>query len=54
MLEKQQDLSGEIKMLDIEALMPEEHLLRKIDQAVDWSYIYDLTEKYYCAGNGRP
>lgn len=54
MIERQQDMRGEIKMLDIEALMPKDHLLRKIDRAVDWSYIYKLTEKYYCEGNGRP
>jgi len=54
MIKKQADARGEIKMLDIEALMPKEHLLRKIDRVIDWSKIYDMTEKYYCEDNGRP
>ena len=54
MIERQSDKRSEIKMLDIEELMPKEHLLRKIDRAVDWSHIYELTDKYYCAENGRP
>ena len=51
---RQADKRGEIKILDIEGLMPSQHLLRKIDKIIDWSYIYDLTEKYYCEDNGRP
>ena len=51
---RREDKRGEIKIVDIEALMPIKHLLRKIDNALDWSYIYKLTEKYYCEDNGRP
>ena len=54
MINKQSDLRGEVKIFDIETLMPKDHLLRKIEKAVDWSYVYGLTEKYYCADNGRP
>jgi len=51
---RQEDKRGEIKIVDIECLMPPQHLLRKIDKVLDWSYVYDLTEKYYCEDNGRP
>ena len=34
--------------------MPADHLLRKIDSAVDFSHIYDIVEDLYCADNGRP
>ena len=51
---RQEDKRGEIKILDIEALMPSQHMLRKIDKVIDWSHIYELTEKYYCEDNGRP
>ena len=41
-------------MLCVDRLVPENHLLRKIDAAVDFTYIYDLVEDLYCEDNGRP
>lgn len=35
-------------------LVPKDHLLRKIDAAVDFTHIYDLVEALYCENNGRP
>ncbi|EHI69767.1 transposase, IS4 family [Streptococcus ictaluri 707-05] len=35
-------------------MVPKDHLLRQIDQAIDFSFIYDLVEDSYCADNGRP
>ena len=35
-------------------LVPKDHLLRLIDKAIDWSFIYDLVEEKYCPDNGRP
>lgn len=32
----------------------QDHLLRLIDRAIDWSLIYDLVEERYCHDNGRP
>ncbi len=40
MLEKSRDMRGEIKIIDIESLMPKEHLLRKIDRVIDFNDIY--------------
>lgn len=54
MFEKSPDMRGEIKIVDIESLMPKEHLLRKIDKVIDFNDIYEMTEKYYCEDNGRP
>lgn len=54
MFEKSQDMRGEIKIFDIESLMPKEHLLRKIDKVINFEKIYEMTEKYYCEDNGRP
>ena len=34
--------------------MPQDHLLRKIDRAVDYDKIYDFVEDLYCLDNGRP
>ena len=38
-LEKSPDMRGEIKIVDIEGLMPKEHLLRKTDRGIDFSDI---------------
>ncbi|MGF3073708.1 transposase, partial [Facklamia sp. P13069] len=38
----------------LEDLVPEEHLLRKIDRHIDFSFIYGLVEDVYCLDNGRP
>jgi transposase len=39
---------------DIESLIPQNHLLRKINQNVDLSFVRELTEPFYCQNNGRP
>ena len=41
-------------MVTIEDLVPQDHFLRKLDQLVDFSFIYKETENYYCHHNGRP
>lgn len=40
--------------VDIESLIPKNHQLRKIDKAIDFSFIRELTSHLYCADNGRP
>lgn len=48
--EKQQKMS----LIIMEQTVPENHLLRKVDRAVDFSFIYELCAPLYCADNGRP
>ena len=43
-----------IEMLRTDMLVPGEHLLRKIDAAVDFGRNYELVEDLYCEDNGRP
>ena len=38
----------------LEGLVPQDHLLRKIDSAIDFTHIYDFEENLYCTDNGRP
>jgi len=40
--------------IDLETLIPDDHLLRRIDKQIDFNFIYELTEPLYCADNGRP
>ena len=49
---KGQQLKYELVM--IENLVPENHLLRKIDKVIDFSFINEICKPYYCADNGRP
>lgn len=45
---------NQVQMVSIDSLVPESHLLRKIDETIDFSFIYDLIEDKYCLDNGRP
>lgn len=38
----------------IDQLVPEDHLLRKIDETIDFSFIYDLVEEKCSPDMGRP
>ena len=38
----------------IEDLVPKDHILRKIDKYINFSFINDLCRPYYCENNGRP
>ena len=43
-----------IEIVGIDSLVPQDHLLRKIDQAVDFNRLYEMVEPLYCEDNGRP
>ncbi len=42
------------EVVTVEELVPEDHLLRKVEQAVDFSFIHDMCKDLYCPDNGRP
>ncbi len=54
MLNKRENKASQMQIICIEDLVPKTHLLRKIDNAIDWSFIYELVEDKYCKDNGRP
>ena len=43
-----------VEIVGIDSLVPKEHLLRKIDKAVDFSRLYEMVEPLYSEDNGRP
>ncbi|OYD06669.1 hypothetical protein CHM34_15300 [Paludifilum halophilum] len=45
---------GNIEFVYIEELVPEDHLLRKIDETIDFSFIAEKTRPLYSPDNGRP
>lgn len=44
----------QMEIISIEDLVPKDHLLRKVSDAVDFSEIYNFVEELYCDDNGRP
>ena len=40
--------------MSLEEMVPQDHLLRKIDTAIDFKKIYEFVEDLYCEDNGRP
>ena len=54
MLERGKMDRGLVEFVVIDQLVPKEHLLRKIDAAVDFNRLYEMVEPLYCEDNGRP
>ena len=40
--------------VNLEKLIPKNHILRKLDKIFNLSFVRKLTTKYYCDSNGRP
>ncbi len=48
------DKKTQIQMISLDQLVPADHILRKIDRYIDFSFIYDLVEDKYSTETGRP
>ena len=44
----------QIQMFCMDDMVPQDHLLRQIEEAIDWNFIYDLVRERYSQDNGRP
>ena len=51
---KTEDNHKQVTYLCIDDLVPKDHILRDIDKAIDFSFIYDLVKGLYSEDNGRP
>lgn len=54
MLNKNEEDRKAVEIVSLESIVPKNHLLRKIDLAVDFKQIYEIVEELYCPDNGRP
>jgi transposase len=54
MLKERREKQQQIDLVILEEMIPQNHLLRKVDRAVDFSFIYPLCAPLYCEDNGRP
>lgn len=48
------DARNEAIIVDLKALVPQDHLLPKIEIEVDYGWLYERLEPYYCHNNGDP
>ena len=51
---KEEDNRQQISFVCIDDLVPKDHILRDIEKAIDFSFIYDLVKDKYSEDNGRP
>lgn len=54
MLKKPGAQQTELEIVTIDSLVPRDHLLRKIDAVIDFSFIHDRVAGLYCPDNERP
>ena len=45
------DSRSEAIIVDLEALVPQDHLLRKIEKVMDYDWLYERLDPYYCHDN---
>ncbi len=44
----------QIQIMSLDDLVPQDHLVRKLDGALDWNFIYEMVEEKYSEDSGRP
>lgn len=54
MLKDRPQTQSSLEFVCIDELVPKDHLLRKIEAKVDFSFIHPMVKDYYCDNNGRP
>ena len=54
MLKRQSEQQSKIELVSVGELVPKDHFLRKIDKAINFSFIYETVRGLYCPDNGRP
>ena len=54
MLVKNTENRNQIEFVSLETMVPQDHMLRKIDEAIDFGKIYEFVKGLYCEDNGRP
>ena len=54
MLVKNAENREQLEFVSLENMVPQDHLLRKIDDAIDFKKIYEFVEDLYCEDNAGP
>ena len=53
MFNKVENIKDEIILMTLSEIVPKDHFLKKVAEAIEFKFIYDLTEKYYSHTLGR-
>ena len=53
MYNKEENIKDEIILMTLSEIILKDHFLKKVAEAIDFKFIYDLTEKYYSNTSGR-
>ena len=54
MISKGKKKVDQVQIVSLDQLVPKDHLLRKINNAIDFNFIYDLVKDKYSKDKGRP
>lgn len=54
MLGKQSDQQVLFQIVNLSELISEDHFLKKVDRVMDFNFVRELSEEFYCKDNGRP
>ena len=54
MTQENEKVRKQMQIVCIDDLVPQDHLLRVIEKAIDWTFIYDLVRDRYSEETGRP
>ena len=44
----------QVGLYTLDELVPKDHFLRKVEETIDFSFIYNVVEDSYSSDNGRP
>jgi len=53
MFNREENIKDKIILMMLSEIVPKDHFLKKVAEAIDFKFIYDLTEKYYSLTSGR-
>ena len=45
---------NEMQVIDMESIIPKDHLVRKVDAVIDFEFVRPMVKDLYSADNGRP
>ena len=45
---------NQVEFVSLEQMVPQDHLLRQIDAAINFNKVYEFVEDLCCKDNGRP
>jgi transposase len=54
MIKERPTIQSSLEFVCIDELIPDDHLLRKIEKVVNFTFIHDLVKDHYYADHGRP